>query len=624
MSALIRELREQDLLSVLDEQLSQTLCELGQERHEHVQLAIALLSHHIASGHVCLPIAALSQPKQLLGEDPSQLDVALSGWPDPRVVAQALQASALCEGKGGHTAPLVFDAEQRLYFRRHYACEQQLAALLRARAGRELLVDSERLEAQLCMLFDATPEAEEDLQRSAAKLATQRALCVISGGPGTGKTSTVVKILAVVVEQALAAEAAVPRIGLVAPTGKAAVRLASSIQHNKHALEARGVDARVLAHIPEDASTIHRLLSARERSRRYEPGALPAALPLDLLLVDETSMVDLELMTQLLAALPTHARVILLGDRDQLASVEAGAVFGDICGVAQPARTEQAEPGVSPLRSCIIQLTKSYRYDDTKGIGQLARAVQERDPERALAILADPRFDDVVMVDELDLTAPDSQFAQQVVEGFTPYLRASDPAAALKAFDGYRVLCAHRKGERGVSALNSQIEQLLEKKKRLDTSLRHYAKRPLMITQNDYRMRLWNGDIGMVWDWDASAGLAAVEGDAAERPRGRSACFLDVPAQSLRRMGLGRLPPHESAFALSVHKSQGSEVDVVSLVLPREPSRILSRELVYTALTRAKQRVIIHGSAEVLRAAILQNVERSTGLRDLLGLSCAC
>jgi len=607
MSALIQQLRAQDLVSALDEQLARTLCELGQEHDEGVRLAIALLSHHIGSGHVCLPSEVLAQPNKLFGDDLALLDLALAGWPDPQAVARALRESVLCEDKGGSTAPLVFDAQERLYFRRHYDCEQQLAALLRSRAERTLSADRQRVAAQLRTLFG---EAPQDMQRSAAELATQRALCVISGGPGTGKTSTVVKILAVVVAQALAADGPVPRMGLVAPTGKAAVRLASSVQDNKHKLAADGTDSRVLAHIPEEASTIHRLLSSRQRALRYDPGALPAPLPLDLLLVDETSMVDLELMTQLLAALSEDARVIMLGDRDQLASVEAGAVFGDICGVAQHARTEQHTS--SALSRCIVQLTKSYRYDDSKGIGQLARAVQERDPAQALAILADPKFGDVVLVDEPDLTAPNSQFAKQVIDGFGPYLKASDPEQALAAFDGYRVLCAHRKGERGVSALNSQIEQLLEKKQLLNTSSRHYAKRPLMITQNDYRMRLWNGDIGMVWDWDASTAVAA------GGTRGRSACFLDVQARTLRCMGLGRLPPHESAFALSVHKSQGSEVDVVSLVLPREPSRILSRELVYTALTRAKQRVIIHGSAEVLRAAILQNVERSTGLRDLL------
>ncbi|MEY4582641.1 MAG: hypothetical protein RL701_7344, partial [Pseudomonadota bacterium] len=467
----------------------------------------------------------------------------------------------------------------------------QLARLLHARASQRVACDPARLAARLRHYFGDAPV---DLQRSAAELASQRALSVISGGPGTGKTSTVVKILAVAVEEALASGQPSPRIGLVAPTGKAAVRLQSAVRSAKQQLDCAQA---VRDAIPEQASTIHRVLLRRARSERYEPGSLPEPLALDLLLVDEASMVDLELMSALLGALPDSARVILLGDRDQLASVEAGAVFGDICGL----RGESGE-----LAQCIVQLTHSYRYRADSGIGHLARAVQSGDADLALAILDDPQYPDVQLSAADTLLAEDGTFARAVTAGFRPYLQqVADPALALAAFEGFRVLCAHRQGERGVQALNRGIARILEDAELIAASEGNFVGRPVLITENDYRNQLWNGDIGIV-----AVGQAPSQST-------RVACFLDSDG-ALRQLGIGRLPPHESAFALSVHKSQGSEVEEVSLVLPNEPSRVLSRELVYTALTRAKKRVVIHGEREVLRAAILQVVSRSTGLRALL------
>jgi exodeoxyribonuclease V alpha subunit len=503
---------------------------------------------------------------------------------------RAVHESALLDPREP-TGPLVLDHAERLYLRRHYACERALAALLLARAARTVPADPARVRARLDHYFGQSPG---DLQRRAAELATRRALCVISGGPGTGKTSTVVKILAVVIEEALAEGAQAPRIALTAPTGKAAVRLQSAVLQAKQRLDC---EPAVREAIPEEAATIHRLLSQRLRRDRSEVVTQTEPLPLDLLLVDEASMVDLELMTQLIAALPEQARVILLGDRDQLASVEAGAVLGDICAVLR-------EPSGHALSQCIVQLTHSYRYEGGSGIGHLARAVQAGDSARALAILDDPSYPDVTLHEGgAQLLAAGSAFAKGVVSGYRPYLSQLDPSEALRRFDGFRVLTAHRQGERGVTALNRIIARLLEDAELIAASEGNFVGRPVMVTENDYRTRLWNGDIGLV--------MSAQDG-------ARSACFLDVDG-SLRQLGLGRLPPHESAFALSVHKSQGSEVDEVSLVLPAEPSRILSRELIYTALTRARQRVVIHGSREVLAAAIAHAVSRNTGLQDLLG-----
>jgi exodeoxyribonuclease V alpha subunit len=304
-------------------------------------------------------------------------------------------------------------------------------------------------------------------------------------------------------------------------------------------------------------------------------------------------------MAQLMATLPEQARVILLGDRDQLASVEAGAVLGDICAVVDSSRAD------SDLAQCIVQLTRSYRYGADSGIGQLARAVQAGDARRALAILDDRQYPDVSLHEHAGaaLLEPAGQLASEVLAGYRPYLDslAESPAQALRLFDGFRVLCAHRQGARGVVTLNREIARLLARMNLIGVSEGHFLGRPIMITENDYRTQLWNGDVGVI----------------AREAGERYAYFLGADG-SQRRLGIGRLPPHESAFALSVHKSQGSEVDVVSLVLPSEPSRILSRELVYTALTRAKKSLVIHGSRLVLTAAIEHGVSRNTGLQDLL------
>jgi exodeoxyribonuclease V alpha subunit len=588
VAELLRTLRAERVLTALDEQLARSLCALVAETDERVLLAIALLSRHIAAGHVCLPLRELAKPEQVLGAEHTALHDA---WPALQPWIEVVRSSPLCEASA--TSPLVLDRAERLYLRRHYACEQSLASMLRARAANEVPAQHARVQARLVHHFGTEPG---DLQRTAAELATRRALCVISGGPGTGKTSTVVKILAVVVEEALAEGLPAPRIALSAPTGKAAVRLQSSVLKEKLRLQC---EPAVRAAIPETASTIHRLLAQSASRDRSEVSVQRELLPIDVLLVDEASMVNLELMAQLLEALPAQARVIMLGDRDQLASVEAGAVLGDICAVV---RQPQAA-----LAQCIVQLTHSYRYDADSGIGELARAVQAGDSDRALAVLDDTRFPDVTLHSDSDKAAllePAGKLAGAVVEGYRPYLRAltqRQPDEALRLFDGFRVLCAHRQGERGVLGMNREIARMLGRAGLLRVSDGHFHGRPLMITENDYRTSLWNGDIGLI----------AGEGNT------RFAHFF-APDGTLRRLGTGRLPPHESGFALSVHKSQGSEVDVVALVLPSEPSRILSRELVYTALTRARKRVEIYGSREVFAAAVSQAVSRHTGLRDLL------
>jgi exodeoxyribonuclease V alpha subunit len=432
---------------------------------------------------------------------------------------------------------------------------------------------------------------------------------VISGGPGTGKTSTVVKILALLVEQALARAPAatvrraaeLPRMLLLAPTGKAAARLSEAIKRAKGALQAT---AEVRAAIPDEASTIHRALGTigghAQRFRHHRDAPLAA----DVIVVDEASMVDLALMARLLEAVPAGARVILLGDKDQLASVEAGAVLGDICG----AGLDRSATGA--IAASIALLTRSYRYGADSGIGKLAAAINHAQPERALELLRDPDIRDVSLVDYAPGGALPVELYSAAVAGFRPLLEASDAAAKLRALDRFAVLCAHRRGPHGQLAINRAIEAGLREAGLVPAGSERYAGRPVIVTQNDYQARLFNGEVGVL----LRDPQAAVDGNAA----GRLVAQFTAPDGGLRSIPAARLPPHESAYALSVHKSQGSEFDEVAVVLPPDASPVLSRELLYTAVTRARERVTVYGSAQIVTLCVERTVRRASGLRDAL------
>jgi exodeoxyribonuclease V alpha subunit len=501
-------------------------------------------------------------------------------------------------GAGG---PLVLDAAGRLYLRRYFELEQSLATNLRARAAVELPVDETRLRGDVARLFP--PRAEPDWQRVAAVTAVVRGLCVVSGGPGTGKTTMVVRVLAL-----LAGQSSRPlRAGLVAPTGKAAARLQEAIRSARATL---AIDDALRARIPDATSTIHRLLGARRDSTAFRYGP-ENPLPLDLVVVDEASMVDLALMARLVAALPAEARLVLLGDRDQLASVEAGAVLGDVCGpapgfsaagrariaslaeVALPA----GRPNASRLADCVVLLVESHRFGGASGIGRLAAAVNEGATERVAALLDDPTVPDVTRAegdtDELVAAAlaGHAAYRELVVGG-------AEPAALFEAFRSFRMLCAHRRGPRGAETLNARITEAL------DPRADWYPGRPVLVTQNDHALRLFNGDVGIALP-DAEAG-------------GRLRVVFEGEAGRLRRIPPLRLPPHETTYAMTIHKSQGSEFDRVLIVLPPDDSRLLTRELLYTGITRARSAVAIWGDDLVLGAAVERRLTRSSGLRDSL------
>ncbi len=578
----------------------------GQQPDPLVLAGAAAAAAQLEEGHICADLASLAQRRILAPEDaldeaaPEAAEGEPPRWPALRPWLEALQASPLV-GDGSAATPLALHG-RRLYLCRYWRYEQALAHDAAQRAAERLIVDDQAAQRIIARLFDPGQPAllasgGVDFQAVAARTALERRLAVITGGPGTGKTTTVVRLLALLLEQA---GPSLPSIALLAPTGKAAARLAESIELARSELSC---PAQVKAAIPHQAATLHRALGWQPHSPTRFRHDRENPLPADIVVVDEASMVPLALMAKLMQAVRPSARLVLLGDRDQLASVEPGAVLGELC------RAEALQPAV-------VRLRYSYRFAARAGIGALAHAINQGDEQAVMQALHPGRHAEVGL-----LTAPQGQHGQPLsgriaqaalrraleprVSGLlAPYLQAADPAQAFERFTRFRVLCAHRGGALGVRSVNRLVELLLAERG-LQLGEGHYAHQPLLVIRNDYGVQLFNGDVGLVLP-DQSRG-------------GQLRAFFQGADRSIRSVPLGRLPPCETVFAMTVHKAQGSEFDDVMLVLPSSPSRILTRELVYTGVTRARQRAEIYGSEEVLRAAVRARVERSSGLGELLG-----
>ncbi|MGD0950522.1 MAG: exodeoxyribonuclease V subunit alpha [Candidatus Binatia bacterium] len=620
MTVAIDTLRSAGVLSPLDEHFARAMARIGGDPREEVMLAAAMASHQVGNGHVCLDLPRLAE-MEVLYNDAGE-PVAEHPWPPLDQWREVLRSSPLV-GDGNAVTPFVLDDAGRLYLRRYWEHEARLAAALRERAVQvDASLDGSWLRTTLDRLFPdsvARRAAEPDWQRMAALLALQRRFCVISGGPGTGKTFTVVKILALLTEQAMHAGARTPRVTLVAPTGKAAARLSESIRKARSTLPCSSA---VRDAIPEDAATIHRCLGSIAGSSTDFRHQARNPLVTDVVLVDEASMVDVALMSRLVAAVPPRARLILLGDQDQLASVEAGAVLGDICNTGAPRSYSQAlveqvaqltgdqlprsagAPRATGIWDCIVQLTHSYRYGPQSGIGTLARAINSGDAGTALEILKSGDYRNVARVQPEEGEELSEELRAAALRGFGSYLHTQQPLERLRALEKFRVLCAHRRGPMGVERVNGQIEAALADAGLIRPDSSAYVGRPVLVTRNDYQIELFNGDVGIIVD-------------DPERTAGKLALFLGA-AETVRRLSPSRLPPHETVFAMSVHKSQGSEFDEVAVLLPERISAVVTRELLYTAVTRARHKVTVYASREMVKHAITHRIERGSGLRDRL------
>ena len=445
--------------------------------------------------------------------------------------------------------------------------------------------DPDGLDAALDRLFPGA--APDDRPREAARTAVRRRLCVVSGGPGTGKTTTAAAIVALLIELGLAAPT---RIALAAPTGKAAARLQEAVRGQCRALLSR---APALEGFDPRATTVHRWLLHHVRK----------GLAADALILDEGSMVDLTLMAQVLRALPDGARLVLLGDASQLASVQPGSVFADLCRAGQP-------PQRSPLTPCVVELVRNWRFDEGGGLGRLAAAVVRGDAPAAVAALRDPSDPTVELRPLPDASAFERLAVRLADERFAPALRTvrklrGPPAEGAGLLPSFRVLCAHRIGPFGAERFNRSVEKRLLALGLVGAHDPFYSGRPILVTRNDPRTRLSNGDTGVVLrDMAGRAQVWFPElEDADGGPR------LVPPA---------RLPPHESFFALTVHRAQGSEYDEVAVAPGPADSRVATRELLYTAVTRARRRMVVYGAEDSIAAAVERPTTRSSGLRDAL------
>ena len=585
----------------------------------NLETAVAFASRAPMHGHVFADLSDLPRmARGAIDEAPAGTGNALQPtdlvWPEAATLVEAVADSPLARSPESreHT-PLVLDGT-RLYLERYWRDQQILVDSIGARLGHGAAPDPQQLATMRQSLARIFPNGEgkkaSDRQAWAAAVAALRHFCVVTGGPGTGKTSTVVRLLAILLETADEPL----RVKLMAPTGKAAARLSQSVAEQLIKL---GGDLR--DQIPTEASTIHRALGVVPgKSGRFRHDA-DNPLAVDVVIVDEASMVALSLMTRLFEAVPLSARLILIGDRDQLASVEAGAVLGDLClaglqhGGFSPEFAAQlgtvvelpgdviADAAGSGVWDAVVKLTESYRFKTDAGIGRLADAINLGRADDAVRCLSEEsQLDQIAADNEVGL---EDALRRLAVEGYRAALEAEDPADSLRALEKFRVLCAHRRGVRGVETLNQQIRRWLAEEGLVHPTDEWYDGRPLLVTQNDYQIDLFNGDIGIVRSADGGK---------------LRAHFPRAGSGSPRSFAPARLPAHETVFAMTIHKSQGSEFTRVVVVLPDQPSPILTRELLYTGITRAREHVTVVGSEQRIREAISERVQRASGLQEAL------
>ncbi|GAA4346356.1 exodeoxyribonuclease V subunit alpha [Angustibacter luteus] len=611
------------MISAADVQVARRLGVLAHESDEQVLLAVALAVREVRAGSVCVSLDDVRTLVQAEDDEAAEDDTATVPtltddlpWPDPAQWRTALAASPLvASGVDGPADRPVRWVDGRLYLDRYWRHEQTVRTLVdeRLRSG-PLTVGSRLLADETHRFFPSPGDARQRLGAAAA--ATSR-LTVLTGGPGTGKTTTVARLLAVL--QSVAGPDL--RIALAAPTGKAAARLQEAVRAQVAGFEDEQDRRRVGE--PE-ATTIHRLLGWRPGSSTRFQHDRDHHLPHDVVIVDETSMVSLPLMARLLEALRPQARLVLVGDPDQLASVEAGAVLGDL--VARPPVADglpatlaavvpadlPTDPGaLTRLRSGVVRLETVHRHG--ADIGRLAAAVRAGDGDQVLEVLRSGSA--AVSFVETAGEGPNQtevaavrQDAESAGVELVAAARAGDVAGALHALDEHRLLLAHRRGRAGVAFWAAQVEEWVAEAVGAapgpDASWAGsvwYPGRPLLVTANDRDSGLYNGDTGVVVA-DGEGGVLAAFGD---------------PSQPLL-VRPHRLPSVETVYAMTVHRGQGSQFQHVSLVLPPVSSPLLTRELFYTAVTRARERVRVVGTEAAVRAAVDRPVRRASGLRQPL------
>jgi len=622
-SGLLRAFNDAGVLAAADVHVALRLAALSGDADEHVALAAALAVRGPRLGHVYVDLATIRDTATVESED--DVDLTALDWPAVDEWVARLSGTplvAIGEGDDRSAVPLRL-VGTALYLDRYWREERAVAADLLAFADASpQAIREDVLSEGLGRLFnaDAAGDPRADArQRMAAATAVLRRFAVVAGGPGTGKTTTVARIVALLAEQAAAAGSPAPLVALAAPTAKAAARLQEAVHEEAAKLDVGDAIREQLGELT--ASTLHRLLgwlpSSHSRFRHNRTNRLPY----DVVIVDETSMVSLSMMARLVEAVRPQARLVLVGDPGQLTSIEAGAVLGDIVGptaaglrMRPAARARLAEvtgedvpaspsPGDTAVGDGIVVLDRVHRYGE--GIAEIADAIRRGDADAAVTALA-AGVEGVTWIDTDPAAAADSAALRPVREGAVAAARTVIDAArrgearrAIATLSTFRVLCAHRRGAHGVATWMERIERWLANAvPGFAAEGEWYAGRPLLVTENDYGLRLYNGDTGVVV---ASAGGRV---SAAFERRDEVAEF--TPA---------RLGAVETVYAMTIHKSQGSQFGTAAVLLPEPTSQILTRELLYTAVTRAREHLVLVGPEETVRRAVARPVARASGLQ---------
>jgi exodeoxyribonuclease V alpha subunit len=618
---LLREFNEAGVLAPADIHVALRLAALAGGADDDVLLAAALAVRGPRLGHVCVDLATIRETAAVDTEETADLEAL--PWPDPEPwLADVAKWPLVAVGddRGDADRPLRL-IDTTLYLDRYWREERRVAEGITTFAAPAEGVDEKLLAEGLAGLF---PGETDSRQALAAACAVLRRFAVVAGGPGTGKTTTVAQIVALLAEQAEAAGDPPPLVALAAPTGKAAARLQEAV----HA--AASPDLRVAAAIREqlralEASTLHRLLGWRPGSHSRFRHHRSNRLPHDVVIVDETSMVSLSLVARLVEAVRPGARLILVGDPGQLASIEAGVVLGDIVGptteslqIGPETRAHlaaavghvvvaQEPPPNAPVADGIVILDRVHRYGGA--IADVADAIRRGNADDVIEALTTAPRDEVRWIptdpDDAESRAAVETIRTEVAKFAEPVItaaRAGDAEAALLALGTFRLLCAHRRGPHGVTWWTERIESwLTEDLEGFAADTRWYPGRPLLVTRTDYALRLYNGDAGVV--------IATAEGEV-------TAAF--DRGNEIAKIRPGRLEAIDTVYAMTIHKSQGSQFDTAAVLLPPPTSPILTRELLYTAITRARKRLLLVGSEDSLRAAVSRPIARASGLRRRL------
>lgn len=580
---------------------------------------LAWLSLEVRSGHVCIDLTQLTK-KQFdyrIGRELS--DSIFTDLDKPKLTDWLKLCAEISHdiiSDGQNLTPLIL-CSNRLYFQRMWLYEKRVAQYFALNQHSYHFEDKTSVCSLIDTLFPSTNSVEIDWQKVAVVSALTHKIAIISGGPGTGKTTTISKLLTALLTINQENTLTNLRIVATAPTGKAAARLTESLSS---ALSSLTIPEPIKSSLPTEAITLHRLLGARPNSNQYLYNE-HNLLNIDLLLIDEASMVDLPMMAKIINALPEHCRLILLGDKEQLSSVEAGAVFADLCQMMEQGysqnhidtiyeicqyRLESNTQHQANFADCVCLLQKSYRFNLNSGIGVLANYIKEGQNEAIEQLFKQNKHHDIVLnplVDENHYI----KAIQHTVSYYSHYLLQilkypTKIQHILTCFAEFRLLCALREGRYGVSGLNKIIEQELEKQNIIHRNKNQawYVGRPIMILRNSFSLGLFNGDIGITLP------------DPHNKDKLR--VYFSLPSGEIKGFAPYRLPEHETAYAMTIHKSQGSEFDHISIILPTEYSPLLTRSLLYTAVTRAKKNVAIFADNQILSRTVLSKTQRQSGL----------